>query len=347
MLQNNSKNIFWINAVKAICILAVYFVHCQLYYGYWLQGVNVFIHPIYVNGFFFISGYLLFRKQLSEPLNGQSLSAYALGGGKKLLSNIVFKIAIPSIIFSTFEYLPKKLLRGEAITMHTFLSNTIGGGTYWFTSALVVAEISVLFMLLSRNRSMLTYSVGGILIAALGWYLIHIDFHIFGFGRDPWAYRRGFLAVAFLVAGGLYWRYEEVISHTINNVVLFAMLLAYLFLFGCYSKHFPVLISTMDITWIGYIAALLGCVLLIELCKRMHEIKALAFVGQFSLCYYFLSGALPMIVSMVAKRILPADNFCGLICIFLVCVTIATLVTYILNRYLPWLFDLKKIRIKK
>ena len=82
MLQNNSKNIFWINAVKAICILAVYFVHCQLYYGYWLQGVNVFIHPIYVNGFFFISGYLLFRKQLSEPLNGQSLSAYALGGVK-------------------------------------------------------------------------------------------------------------------------------------------------------------------------------------------------------------------------------------------------------------------------
>lgn len=81
MLQNKSKNIFWINAIKAICIIAVYFVHCQIYCGCWLKYVNVFIHPVYVNAFFFVSGYLLFRKQLTEPLKGQKFIDY-IGGGR-------------------------------------------------------------------------------------------------------------------------------------------------------------------------------------------------------------------------------------------------------------------------
>lgn len=79
MLQDKSKNIFWINATKAICIIAVYFVHCQIYCGCWLKDVNVFIHPVYVNAFFFVSGYLLFRKQLTEPLKGQKFIDY-IGG---------------------------------------------------------------------------------------------------------------------------------------------------------------------------------------------------------------------------------------------------------------------------
>ena len=83
MMQNNSKNIFWINAVKAICILSVYFVHCQIYYGCWTQEVNNFIHPYYVNAFFFVSGYLLFRKQLAEPLILEDRQKYLMGGAKR------------------------------------------------------------------------------------------------------------------------------------------------------------------------------------------------------------------------------------------------------------------------
>lgn len=93
MIQNNKKNIFWINAVKAICILAVYFVHCQIYYGCWLKNVNVFIHPVYVNAFFFVSGYLLMRKQLTEPLIGQGLVVY-VSGGKSLMDNVLYKLIL-------------------------------------------------------------------------------------------------------------------------------------------------------------------------------------------------------------------------------------------------------------
>lgn len=62
------KELLWINLLKAICIICVFYVHCQTYYGFGVKGVSTYIHPIYVNSFFFVSGYLLFRKQLSSSL---------------------------------------------------------------------------------------------------------------------------------------------------------------------------------------------------------------------------------------------------------------------------------------
>lgn len=74
------KSINWINAVKAVSIIAVFFVHCQSYYGYELSSVNTLIRPFYVNAFFYVSGYLFFRKQLSVPVIGEKSKEYILGG---------------------------------------------------------------------------------------------------------------------------------------------------------------------------------------------------------------------------------------------------------------------------
>lgn len=70
------KNIYWINAVKAFAIMAVFLSHVQAIYGYHIGIVHRFISPWYVNSFFFVSGYLLFRKQLSNPLVLQSKKMY-------------------------------------------------------------------------------------------------------------------------------------------------------------------------------------------------------------------------------------------------------------------------------
>ena len=343
MLQNKSKNIFWINAVRAICIIAVYFVHCQIYCGCWVNYTNVFIHPIYVNAFFFVSGYLLLRKQLTEPLKSQNFIEYINGGGKTLIGNIIYKLVIPTILFSLIEYLPKKILRGEPIAVHTLLSNTIGGGTYWFTSALIVAEIVILLLLLTRSKKIYYYFIIGLLITALGLYLIQIDFHLFGFGRDPWAYRRGLLAVTFMMAGGVYWRYEEVFAKWMKWYVFTCLLATYVLIFSLIPNDVPVLVSTMDITWIGYLASLLGCVVLIEFCKKLKTIRFLTFVGQYSLCFYFFSGALPMLVTMVVKHFLPTENVLVMMLVFALCLFISTFVAYVLNKYLSFMFDLRII----
>ena len=73
---SNKKNIIWINTVKALSMIFIYFVHCQLYYGLLFSGLNQFIYPFYVNVFFFISGYLLFSKELSSPKIEQNRKKY-------------------------------------------------------------------------------------------------------------------------------------------------------------------------------------------------------------------------------------------------------------------------------
>ncbi len=345
MIDNSKKNINWINAVKAICMISIYFIHCQFYCNYWMPGVvNDLITPYYVTAFFFVSGYLLFRKQLSSPMIDQTRLEYAKGGGLLLFQNVVFKILIPTILFSLVEYAPKHILRGEGLNLHTLLSNTIGGGTYWFTSALVVAELVLLLLLFSRKSNIWFYVTTGFIAVIIGYWLIQIDFHLFGFGRDPWAYRRGLIALGYMVVGGLYWRYERSLSKVLNIYVVIALLLVYGFIFSGENRVARASISTMNINWMGYLASSLGCVVLIQLCKFLKPIPFLTFIGQNSLSFYFLSGALPMLVSMVGKRFMGVDNWWGFIIVFVLCIGIAYVITLLLNRYLPFVFDLRCLK---
>lgn len=83
-MSDSKKSITWINNYKALCIIAVFFVHCQLYYGLTFDCLIDFVHPWYVNAFFFVSGYLLFWKQLSVPRIEEDKALYIsrIGGGR-------------------------------------------------------------------------------------------------------------------------------------------------------------------------------------------------------------------------------------------------------------------------
>lgn len=80
--METKKDILWINYVKALSIIGVFFVHCTSYYGLVPSIINHFIHPFYVNAFFFVSGYLFFRKQLSVNLLCQDIGEYLKRGGR-------------------------------------------------------------------------------------------------------------------------------------------------------------------------------------------------------------------------------------------------------------------------
>ena len=327
-------------------MIAVYFVHCQIYYGLWIQEINDLLHPIYVNGFFFVSGYLIMRKQLSKPVADEGFGKYFCSGGRTFLQTILFKLIIPTIVFSLIEYFPKKLLRGESITLSSFLFETIGGGTYWFTSALVVAEILILIVLLTRRKSIWFYLIVGFVMAFIGNLLNQMDFHLFGMNGNPWSYLNGLLAVAFLMAGGLYWKYEVFIESCLKWYLLIPLIGLYIYIFTAIPDKCTVLVSMMDVNIYGYLASLLGCVILVEVCKKMKQVSILSFIGKNSICFYFLSGALPMIVSKIAHTFLPDASFIILILIMAVCLCGAGIFTVCLNRYMPFMLDLRKL-IKK
>ena len=79
--MQQKKDLNWVNVAKALCMIAVLFVHSENYYGMRLEVVNPFICGFYVNAFFMISGYLLFKKQLTAPAIESDCAQYAIGGG--------------------------------------------------------------------------------------------------------------------------------------------------------------------------------------------------------------------------------------------------------------------------
>lgn len=61
------------------------------------------------------------------------------------------------------------------------------------------------------------------------------------------------------------------------------------------------MVSMGDMDVLGYFFGFLGSVILIWFCKQLLQIKTLTFVGRNSICFYFMSGALPITLSAIIK----------------------------------------------
>ena len=120
------------------------------------------------------------------------------------------------------------MIKGEAIFLSDLFYETLGGCTYWFTSALVVAQLIILLLLLTRKRSIWFYAIHAFLLSAFGWYLASINFHfVDGSGAFPWQYKQGLICMTYLAMGGLYWRYEARIRKILKWWILLPLVMIY------------------------------------------------------------------------------------------------------------------------
>ena len=336
------KDINWINAVKAICMLMVYVVHCQSYYGQWLSHVNVFLHPVYVNAFFFVSGYLMFRKQLSQPVVDEPYAQYISisGTGRKTLSNIVFRLWLPALLFSIVCFLPNMMLKGGSSLAGSFLYKTLGGGTYWFVGALLVCQLFILALLLTRRRNVWFYAVVLFLTAIAGTFALPY----YGSIPNYYAFQLAPLSMSFLALGALYWRYEPPHTSLLTLLVLAVVYLAYFILL----RHDALTLISMGLfNFTGFVGSAIGCLLMVAVCKRLPRIGFLTFISRNSIVFYFMSGGVPVVVNLLFKRLIPVPGIIDLLVYIIVCVVIAAAITWVIARYLPFLTDLRKIKRTK
>ena len=212
------KDINWIDWVKFVCIFFVYWCHIGMFCSY---GSPVYFPytPFFVNAFFFVSGLLIFRKQLNEPFVCQDTKSFAKGCFQKngMLSNAIFKIAIPSILFSMIDFLPKTVIRGNTFSVDIFLVDIFIRGTNWFTCALFVAEVILVFLLFTRFRNVWSYFLLCLPLVVLGYFLKTKGIRIMGDDFLPWFYKSGLMALFFLTCGGVYSKYEAVIDKLTNR----------------------------------------------------------------------------------------------------------------------------------
>ena len=317
----------WVNSVKAICIILVFFAHSVSLSGadipdwlYWLYD------PIYVNAFFFVSGYLLFKKQLSRPLTDESCKEFVRNGGRNMLSNIFFRIIIPSVIFAAVEYWPKHLIKGGDMNVASFLRETVGGGTYWFLSALAVAQLLYLLLLLTRFRSIWFYIGCSIVLAVIG---IVVE-------------SSGLVCMLFMATGGYYEGYEGSSRARVFEFVL----LSIAFLSGV-ILHRDYMIGysayNCDISLPGFLWSMVGVMWLVAICKWLPKSSLLTFMGRNSILFYMMSGSLPVLILKLTP-VAACGEVLSIIITLLLSLAVSCLMSAIIVKYLPFLKDLRVLK---
>ena len=255
---------------------------------------------------------------------------------------MLFKIAIPSALFAAIEFVPKNVLKGNGFDTSAFLWETLGGCTCWFSISLVVTELILLLLLLTRQKGIWMYVAIALGLFFIGNLMASEHFNLCGLSRDPWMFKWGLLALPFLAAGGLYWRYEEQIHRLLKWYVLLALIIVYGVVFTLWSDEVQVLISTLSINAIGLLVCIVASITMSELCKYLPNIGLLTFIGQYSITFYFMSGATPIVFGLLVSKFMGV-SLLGYVIVLTASLVTAYIGTYIINRWLPWLLDLRAI----
>ena len=94
---------------------------------------------------------------------------------------------------------------------------------------------------------------------------------------------------------------------------------------------------------LGILMAFLSILVVLHLCRKLPSNLLIDRIGRHTLGLYFLSGALPETICSIYRHF---NNFNGLavVVIAIISFVIGIIVNEILVRYLPFLFDLRKIK---
>lgn len=296
------REIPWINWAKVICLIIVYLDHSLFYLQVYddFTAVESFYHPFFVNIFFFMSGYLLFRKQLSSETIKISRAQFIAGEGRTIFLNVLNKIVFPTILFSAIMYFPKKLVRGDEFTMISFAKDTILGGSIWFTCALAVAELLVLVMLLSRQKNIYFYIAISIVLSILAVIINDSGFTVLSSKTIPWFYKSGMIATLFLSLGGLYNLYEYNIDKVIGKYfIVFVIALVYTAIMIFPFTTIKISLFHASISIQGLLMALTSIYVIIFISKKLKSIALINHLGRISLGIYLLSGGIPNIIGVI------------------------------------------------
>ena len=337
-VHQSKKTIHWLNYVRAISMISIYYIHAQEFFGYSIHGLGKYIFPFYVNSFFFVSGYLLFRKYMSRPDDYKKLTRFCL-------ENILFRLVIPSILFSAVFYIPSSIIQNRSLSLFSFLEKTIAGGTFWYISALAVAELVFCLLYRCGIRNMFVFCLIGIALFVPGMIIAKNEIVIFeGFTDNPWYFEKGFMAFIFLVFGGLYWKYETLVDKYINKLSVACLLAVfYIIVMHFFSSNISVLISTKGMNGYGVVMSTISILILVVLCKLISGnnmiTKLLDSIGKKTMGLYLVCGSIPKVIAIFH----PKGNLIYVIMGFVISFSLSYLCVIILDRFFPFLFDVRRV----
>lgn len=334
------KELQWVDAVKGLCMISVYIYHLEAYYGYPQHYIGYFLRPFYVNAFFFVSGYLFFlkEKEYQSSMNKTVLT-------KKRLQNILFRLILPTIIFSTILFVPKSVFHSNTTSIKEYFLHIWGGIYYWFTSAMVVSQIILVFLVSYKKISFRITVIISILLFIIG---LLINYRSQGDAMNylPWYWKTGLVYTFIMVLGGIYLKYEKRIDTIIGR--FWYLLVGSYFILLILGRHYDIPFISLGMSGVcnfyGFIILIIGISFIILLSKTIKAPSLIRFIGKQSIAFYFFSGVIPALLCSITKHIISEQYFIIFILVTILAVFLGFLIAWVVNKYLPFLVDLRKIK---
>lgn len=322
-------------------MISVYLLHSEAYYGVGNISWGHFLKPFYVNAFFFVSGYLFFKKQISTTFCNDSSSPLTQKHIYQTnLANILYRIILPTIIFSSLIYIPKLLFHDNDITVKQYLYDVFGGTSFWFTSTLAVSQIILITPLLFKQKNIFLSFIISLMIFILAYQLRVIDQTPF-----PWYYKSGMGATLFMTIGGLYWKYEKKTDQIIGKYGFLCVCLIYVtsMWHDYHEPHALCAIMSMNINLSGMITSILGIAFCVGIAKVLPTNNLLTYIGKNSITYYFFSGAVPATIGFLFQNLTSNKYYITTLLVAILSILISTIITMVINHYCVYLLDFRKL----
>ena len=264
----------------------------------------------------------------------------------RALQNTVFRLMIPSLIFSAVVFVPKMVFHSAEVSAHSFLVNVLGGVSYWFTSALLIAQTALLtLIMLLRRKDIWSYVLCSVLLFTLGWYLNYIRTDMGAEAFFPWFWKTGIEYTLLMTLGGVYMNYESRI-HALSWYILPVAAVVYVaaMVMSLNGAVYPVVGLGGRCNAKGGLLIWAGVSLIVAVCHKVKGNLIMSFIGRNSIVFYFFSGVFPAFVGMVARRYIPDCHYAVTITVASLSLTLAWLAAVIIERYLPFIIDIRKLK---
>ncbi len=349
MNDTEREKLYYIDVLKGMGILMVILGHASFH-----RYATYFVYLFHMPLFFIISGFLDRMKydSLGEMLKKKS--------ARLLYPYIVFGILI--IVYNTFmdeirgittEGKLKKrviaLLYGNMI----FEDNSSYIGVLWFLVCLFFAGVFAYGLWYLKKKSRLSMWMGILLLLIMGHVTSYVKFQYEI--RLPWCIDVAFVAAVFYLLGTVYrkWEKREQYETTFSGVVLFLIGILLGILNMCYMKVNNYLDIRVDMLRMNYgilpmfvlsaVAMTLGLMIILKKICKKHKFYILARLGKMSLLLMVVHVYILQMITLVLNHL---GCYHWLLC-FPAALMLSILTAIIIERFLPYLFDYKRILKKE
>jgi hypothetical protein len=235
------------------------------------------------------------------------------------------------------------LFHSEDISFGQYFHDVFGGVSYWFTSTLAVSQIISIAMLFSNCKNIFFYVATSVVIFLTGCLLKSIDPTPF-----PWYYKSGMGATLYMTLGGIYQKYEKEIDKSVGRYGFIIICLIYICVICLdFNQHNALsTIMGMKVNLFGMLVTFLGIGFIVGIAKVLPKSRWLNYIGRNSIIFYFFSGVNTAVFGTLLQRIFPNKFYVITLAVVFVSVLLSTIITCIVNRYLPFLLDIRKLSIK-